>query len=410
MAANRDFVRFLTWTTAVIFVGALLAVLLVVVVDPYQIHRLVDIPGFNRIKPTPDRYQEEIKLTGARAMNANVFMMGNSRAEIGLNPDYTGFSAHGYSAYNLSISGTRVSTARREFEYLRDVGQKPAMIVLGLEFLDFLIDPSTSQPPYQVAKSAHAVDGLKWKFETLFSLSSTLDAMKTLQIQHRPEAETMTLRGFNPLQEYKKYAREEGYNALFQQRAMENAKSYVRKPRSLIAPETGSSRDLDELRAFFSAVSKENTELHLIIYPYHAQILAMFEQTGLWPLFEEWKRLLAREVDAVRKANPDSRITLWDFSGFSNFQCEIIPEKGDTTKSTQWYWEAGHFKPALGDVMLARLLDKPKEPFVTGDLGFPLTLSGLDENRQRIERERAACLASYPELFSDVAKIVRASL
>lgn len=406
MVANREFVRFLSWSAAVVVIGGLLSMVFVLVVDPYRIYRLIDMPGFNHVKPAPARYQEEIKLIGARATRANAFILGNSRAEIGFNPDYAGFSTAGYSAYNLAISGTSASTARRQIAYLRDTGQKPAMLVLGVEFLDFLINPAIARSAHRTTKSVHAVDELKWKFNTFFSLASVSDAIETLQIQRRPEVETLTPRGFNPLLEYRKYAREQGYYALFQQRAMENAKSYMSKSSGLMTTENGRSPDMEDLQKILSESSADRTEVHVVIYPYHAQILAMFEQIGLWPAFEQWKRLLAQEVAAIKKVNPDAHVTLWDFSGFSNFQCEIIPSRDDRTSATKWYWEAGHFKPALGDVVLSRLLGKPQEPFLTGGMGFPITLSNLDENHQRIERERAECAASYPKLFSDVTALV----
>ncbi len=406
MVANREFVRFLSWSAAVVVIGASLSIALVVVVDPYRLYRLIDVPGFNHVKPVPARYQEEIKLAGARATRANAFILGNSRAEIGFNPDYAGFTAAGYSTYNLAIPGTRASTARRAIAYLRDTGQRPAMLVLGVEFLDFLKSPTMAGSANRVTTSVHAVDQLNWKFDTIFSLASASDAIETLRIQRHPETETMTPRGFNPLLEYNKYAREQGYYALFQQRAMENASTYIGKSSGLAMPENGGSPDMEDLRKILETSSTDKTELHLVIYPYHAQILAMFEQTGLWSAFEQWKRLLAQEVAAIKKVNPDAHVTLWDFSGFSNFQCEIIPSRDDRTSATKWYWEAGHFKPALGDVVLSRLLGKPQESFAKGGMGFPLTPANLDENRQRIERERATCAAVYPQLFSDAAALV----
>ncbi|MET3131598.1 hypothetical protein AAKU55_001860 [Oxalobacteraceae bacterium GrIS 1.11] len=406
MECERDFIRFLHWTGAMVALGALLAVMLVLVVDPYRIYHLVDWPGFNHIKPAPERYQEEIKLSAARALHANLIMLGNSRAEIGFNPDTRYFAAHGYSAYNLAISGSGIATARRQFDYIRSAGEKPAVVLLGLEFIDFLLDPALAPAPYRAPQTRHAVDGWEWQFDAIFSLNSASDAIKTLLIQRRPEAETVTARGFNPLLEYRKFAREGGYYSIFQQRAAENARSYVRKPRGVISPLTGSSQEWQELRGIFAALPPDKTEVALIIYPYHAQILAMFEQIGLWPAFDEWKSLLAREVDAARAAHPNANITLWDFSGFSPYQCETIPARGDTASHTRWYWEAGHFKPALGELMLTRMLERPSAP---DKLGFPLTSSRLPENRRRIAAERAACAAAYPQLFSDVATLLAAA-
>lgn len=398
MAPGQDFVRFLKWSVAVTAAGALLVVALIATVDPYRLFGLVDVAGFNHTKPQPEQYQEQIKVAQARAMRANALFFGNSRVENGLDPEHPALRARGLSAYNLGLSGTGLSTAQRAFAGVRG-DAPPAMVVLGVEFQDFLLDPASAQR----APANSQPNRWQWRLETMFSMTSALDAIKTLRLQHGAEAETMTPRGLNPLLEYRKYAREEGYYAIFQQRAQENAKALVRRPHGLLVPGTDSSADLERLHQMLAALARDRTEVHLVIYPYHAQLLAMFEQAGLWPVFEQWKRLVLREVDAVKRAQPGARITLWDFSGFSPVQCERIPPRGDTRSATRWYWEAGHFKPAVGDMILDRVLggDAP--------LGQALTAANFEQNRQRIAAERGRCAAAYPELFSKAAQMIAAA-
>lgn len=400
MTSSKDFSRFLTCFGAVVGVGIVLAVALVVVVDPYRLYRLVDLPGFNRVKPSPERYQEQIKLTGARALKAKVLIAGNSRAEIGFDPEYRGLTADGFSTYNIALAGTAISVSRRELDYLRSVDLTPSKVVMGVDFLDFLLDPA--RPP-SVPKPVPPQDAFHWQFDSLFSITSVLDALKTIRMQHADEAESLTARGFNPLREYRKHVRDDGYYPLFQQRASEYARTFVRKPHGLLIGATDSSRGLDEFRAILANAAHDRTELHVVIYPYHAQIMAMFEEVGLDTVFAQWKRLLVRETEAMQKSYPDAKITLWDFSGFSRFQCEVIPAKGDKASSTQWYWEAGHFKPALGNLVLARVLAGPEKPAAPDGLGVPLTASTLAANEQRIAQERAGCLAAYPGLFRDAS-------
>ncbi len=398
MAHDQDFFRFLVWCGLVIAGGVIGAVTLVVIVDPYRIHQVLEVSGFNQTKPAPDRYREEIKLTGAKAMNANAFILGNSRAEVGFDPEHPIFSAKRLSVYNLALAGTNVSTARREFDYLRKQGQKAAVIVLGLDFLDFL--GGAPKPAIENNSGSHAADGLKWKFDTIFSLNSVADAIKTLKIQHAQEAETMTSRGLNPLHEYQKYAREQGYYALFRQRAIENAKTYARKRRdSAAAGEQFQGRD--QLDAILSAAAIDGTEIHLVIYPYHAQILAMFEQADLWPSFERWKTILIGDITAIQQKYPNSKVTLWDFSGYSRYQCEAIPGRDEKHRNTQWYWEAGHFKRELGNLVIDRLFGSDAE----GEWGVALSQANDAANRARIARERAACLTANPRLFEEVVRL-----
>jgi hypothetical protein len=401
---DPTFPRFVLRLAIAVAVLALFSIAFVVVVDPYRIYQAVTIPGFSRLRPAPEHYQQEIKLTLARKENANVYIMGNSRAESGFNP--LELAAPGAVPYNLAISGSDIRASKEESDYLHDIGHAPRKLILGADFLDFLIDPAA--PAAKPAGRPHrrdAPDGLKWKFDAMFSLTSLSDALTTLLIQQGYETQTITPEGFNPMQEYMKYAREEGYYAIFRQRAEEYARAFVRKPHGLRRGDTGSSPQLDILRSMIAQAAADRTELQIVIYPYHAQMLAMFERAGLWPAFEEWKGLLAQEVYAAQRKNPDARIALWDFSGFSAFQCEPIPRKNDRTSVPRWYWEAGHFKQALGDLVLARLAHQ-KMPLSPDRFGFRLKPDNLPENRQRIAGERAACLASAPQIFAEAYALV----
>lgn len=341
MKQEHNYSGFLYRSIFALTMSCLLAIAFVVVVDPYRLFRLMEKVNVNQIKPAPERYQEEIKLSLAKAFAGNAVILGNSRAEIGFDPAHTTLFNSGYSTFNLAIAGSTAATAKREYTYLQQAGQHPKLIVLGVEFLDFLRKPPVPDKAKKTSQAEHSPDAWKWKFDTTFSIASVVDAIETLRIQHRPESITMTAQGFNPLREYQKYAREQGYYALFQQRAVENAKKYLGKKGQQFDFEQ--SDDMHDLQSLLESNVNDASEMNVIIYPYHAQILAMFEEAGLWPAFETWKLQLAEKVAAVQKTNPHRRITLWDFSGYAKFQCEKIPGKGDKLAVTEWYWEAGHF-------------------------------------------------------------------
>ena len=412
MFSNDDFLRFLRCLMGACFLGILAVISLVLVIDPYRIYRWIDVPGFNSVKPQPDRYQEQIKLSNVRASNANAFIFGNSRAEIGLNPEYEGFANAGLSVYNLALSGTRISVTLRELEFLKKSGIKPEFAVLGVEFLDYLVNPDDHAPlaSTSIANNARDVNQLKWQFDALFSLTAVADSLKTLQIQKDDEAETISPRGQNPFLEYKKYVRQEGYYPIFQQRALEYAKTFTHKPQGLRFNSSGTSPELDGLRAVLAILASESKESHVIIYPYHAQILAMFEQTGLWPVFEQWKRALAVEIDLINTRDPNANITLWDFSGYSEIQCELIPEKSDKHAATHWYWEAGHFKQEYGNLMLAQILSNRLGKPVQRSTGLKLDIQDFDFNQERIRQEKTNCIAVYPTVFELSYALIKAEM
>lgn len=402
MSSPSEFGRFLAWSGALTVTGVAACAALVLTADPYRLYRIVERPGFNQHKPQPERYQKEIKLAGARAVRADLLIVGNSRAEIGFDPDNPALTATGLAPYNLALAGTRIQVARAQLEQLASEGQRARHLIVGAEFLDFPIDAAAPPPPVPPAAPPAMLAQLAWRFDTLFSLDSVADSLATLGMQNAAERPRMTARGFNPLLEYRQLARNEGYHALFQQRAADYAKRFRKLPRALLAKDTRSSKEFDQMRAVIAKGAADGARVDIVIYPYHAQIMALLESAGMAPLFDQWKTLLAAQVESLRAAHPGAQITLWDFSGYASYQCEPIPAKGDRASQTKWYWEAGHFKAALGDIMLARMLGAPAaEPA----FGVPLTTATLDANRARIAAERADCIAATPALFTEAASL-----
>lgn len=399
-AQAQPFSRYLARLGAMVGAGSLLVILFVALIDPYQLFRWVDIAGFNRIKPLPEQYREQIKLAQAKALRPNVLLLGNSRIEVGMDPASAALRAHGYAAYNLALAGTSLSVSQRMFEQVRKDSTPPAMAVIGVEFLDFLVSPSAL--PAESRKPEGWLHAQQWRFETLFSIKSLSDALRTLRLQSASDPSTMTARGQTPLHDYNKNARREGYHLIFQQRAQENAKNLVRRPHNLYGA-NGSSDSIDRLRDMLATMATDGTEVNLVIYPYHAQLLAMIDEAGLYTTMEEWKSLLVREIETVQRRQPGARIRLWDFSGFGPVQCEPIPAPGDKRRTTKFYWEAGHFKTRVGDLIQQRILGE------NSAFGTLLTAANLNENRQRIADERASCVAANPNVFAGAHSLIGAA-
>ncbi|HJV02538.1 MAG TPA: hypothetical protein VJ752_18535 [Burkholderiaceae bacterium] len=387
-ARSRSFLRTVLLTLAM---GSAACAGFVYVVDPYGLYGAVNRAGINAVKPALTRYQEEIKATNALRSGATNFIFGNSRAEIGFDPDTLG------SAYNLAIAGSVMDSVISQIDTLRAHGVRPASAIVGMEFLNYAGAPRPAALPAPSAAPAHPAERLFWRFDTLYSFTSLKDSLRTLRIQQDAYAESMSPRGFNPLREYLAYARLDGYHLIFQRRAEENAATYLRKASAGF--NAGQARR--DTRRILDLLAASGSDIKLVIYPYHAQVLLLFEETGLWPWFEAWKAILAEEAGAARARHPGVHILLADFSGFGARQCEAVPASGSPA-STRWYWEGGHFKKALGDELLRAL--------ATGEgydgLGMVLDTAALQANRARIARERAACLSARPGLLKEVRDIV----
>ncbi|WP_028104699.1 hypothetical protein [Pseudoduganella violaceinigra] len=391
--ARHPYRRYLLSLASAMLAGILLVVATVLVADPYGLYGMLRRPGLNADKPSPKRFRNEIKLAGARRVAATQFLLGNSRVEVGFDPDSPQL---GGGAYNLGLAGTGTMVAAGQLQYLRQSGVRPARVIAGIDFHDALLRPGQRSVREQPIMPAA---GWAWRFESLFSLGALRDAAATFAMQGDREAESMTGRGLNPLRQYETFARHDGYYKIFRQRAEESAAALVAKAAGKLDREGVQ----DELRALLDAAANGNpgVDLHLMVYAYHAQMLALYEASGLWPRFEEWKTLLLQEVEAARARYPQARIVVHDFSGFGDYNCEAIPGPGEQG-ATRWYWEAGHQKPALGEEMMRRMLGgAPADGF-----GMALTLQNLEQDRRRIATERRRCMAAQPALFAEARQLV----
>jgi hypothetical protein len=370
-----------------------------VVIDPFAYFGAPRIRGLSALKVQPGPELVAVKKAAMRRTLPDALIVGNSRAEVGFDPEHRGWRVRGLEPYNAAVraadlyaSVVMLQTARRSRE--------PRVLVLGLDFLDFLTRPDARTQAFPDAAIESSAETARRWLRAVATLGGLLQSIRTVVAQRDPYPELITERGFNPLLDYHEIARVEGYHAMFQQRARENARAYIGKPSALYVAGTQSSPAFDLIQTLVDQASRRQTEVHLAIYPYHAQILIMFEAAGLWSGFEQWKRHLTEIA-----ARGGAQVALWDFSGFSEYATEAIPPPGDRATEVQWYWEAGHFKKALGDVMLERMLltDATRE----GEgFGARLTPANVDAHLLKMRQARDAFRASNVSLVAEVEELV----
>ena len=392
------------WRLGVTFIGAIMVTGLTnLIIDPYGTFRLVDIKGLNHIKPYPDHDIETIKTYALRHMSPDALILGNSRAEVGFDPTHPAWEAAGYhSVYNAAISGTSPSTAWNQLEKVAQ-RKPPKFILLGLDFFDFPIDPNKKVPTAKTPPSDRFKDA-SWTLSATLTMQAMIDSTTTLRRQFQDNPQQLTMQGFNPLLEYKDIAKMEGYWSLFRQRLEDNAKNHGRKPANLFLKGTQSSPAFDDIRRIIRWSATNNTELRLVIYPYHAQLLLLIDEIGLWPSFEEWKRQILRIITEESNKSLGSKITLIDFSGFSEFSQETIPIKTDKKTSTKWYWEAGHFKKELGDHMLSCCMFQI--PDIATKFGVIFNNEDIENEISRTRLEKSDFVLKNPMIREEISDVV----
>ena len=348
--AARIYLRWML-ATALLLVATVGAIN--VLVDPLGVFGAPRIAGLDRIKPHLDHYRELAHWKAAKRICARTGIFGNSRAEIGLNPGGAPLLAHGLAAYDHAVPGTGADLSYRQLRWLGEAGCMPGTIFLGIDFFDFLGGSPAGSIDALNAQPAPRFDA-RFFGEEVFSVTGLQDSIETLSIQRARHPDVLTELGFNPLDNYVAEVEQSGAYTLFRQKAQDNIGSW-RRQAPLIRPATGGMSDSEQaIDAFVARARASDSKVYLVIYPYHAEVRVIVERLGLGGLFAQWKRQMVEL--ATRHGGPGAAVEVWDFSGLSPQTLEPIPPPSDRHTQLRWFWEAGHFKPALGDVAIDRML------------------------------------------------------
>jgi hypothetical protein len=393
-AHARYVVSLISWTAAILCAVAAFNF----VVDPYGVFGVVDVRGFNHVKAQASERGVLFKRSALNRVHPNGLILGNSRAEIGFDPESAAWPDWARPVFNLALPGAGISTEAAEFARALERNM-PRIAIVGLDFLDFRVDGGASDGTGVVAMRAESFRSLRERASVLLTMNALIDSVATVKAQHDPYSTALTDTGFNPMLDYVGIARRDGYFAMFRQRDQENAIAYLRGPKRIVRPDGRPGVDFDAVDRITALAREHGIKLRFVLYPYHAHTLILFDLTGLWPAYEDWKRELTRRVDVAQTMLD---VELWDFTGFSPYSDEKVPKPGTTTQLT-WYWEGGHFKKALGDALIARMLDHQGEDEAWGRR---LSMANLSAQimRQRLARDEYT--HTHPDDVADLRNLV----
>ena len=202
-------------------------------VDPYGLFRVVSLDGFNRIKSQAGQRAEMFKRHSLESVRPNALILGNSRAEIGFDPQSAAWPEMVRPVFNLALPGTGAFSALDEFTRAMEFAT-PKVIVVGLDFLDFRVDPGMRDDPPPV--EPHQLRWLRERLSALLTVSALADSLATIKAQHESYPAGLRDDGFNPMRDYAGIARRDGYYTMFRQRNQENAKSYANGSKTIYLP------------------------------------------------------------------------------------------------------------------------------------------------------------------------------
>lgn len=285
----------------------------------------------------------------ARRANARTVILGTSRAQSGLPVDHPVFTEHRRPVVNLALGAASIDQLRLLLIHAHTTSPLAAAVI-GLDLEAFLGEGRPDFDPSLLAGNPDSQPTpLSW-LRTNVALA-TLYASVRVRWGIGPATEAD---GTDPAAQY-----DSQRSAVW---TTEFRNFHSRLPR-LFPGHRSSSTWADDVQRQAAIASfgqllryarRENIELHLFISPVHARYLDWYRRVGWWPLYEEWKRVLAAEIDREAKTQPGQpAFVLWDMSGFRGPAAETIPPLKDTTTRMHWYLETSHYNDRLG----ARILD-----------------------------------------------------
>ena len=330
-------------------------------VDPFGMYWSPTLNGINEIKPEAGNRSRIIKAYRAIEVSPDILIVGNSRVEMGLNPDLPHFATS--TVYNQGMPGAKL---HMQIDYAKDlINQTPHIkeVIMSIDFLDFLIGPDElanqriiDEIPQEYdehilsknsSTTAYVAAQLATYYKLLFSLDALQASVITL-INQNDLSSTITPKGFNTANSYKKIIKYEGYEPLFGQK-LDWLQNRLSSRQWILFPDPGSfhSPKFAQLHSLITLCKEKDISFKIFINPYHFSYLHALKQAGYWEKFLQWKYALVEFF----KQEQLSHISLWDFSLINARTTEKIGEKEDL----QWFWEPAHYKRSYGDTIIELL-------------------------------------------------------
>jgi hypothetical protein len=272
--------RFFLAFAATFLLACLLGAGLNYLVDPYGLFGTRRIAGFNELKPASTERVRVTKPYMASRVRSTVVIGGNSRPEIGIDPQSACWGKADQPVFNMGVPGADVFMQTRYVQHAVERG-KSRRILFGVDFLDFLVD--TGQPAGSVdwrllgksfdgrlgPDTRPSLQKLEDAASGLFSLAALADSVTTIAAQGDAHAATRREDGFNPGLDYVPIIRSEGQSVLFAQKNREVRELLRRQNLGVLDAEGRHGRPLDALRRFLQWADAEGVEVVLFVNPYH---------------------------------------------------------------------------------------------------------------------------------------------
>lgn len=404
------------------------------VVDPLGRYEFFNIPGVNALRTQAGTHMRVSKPGIVCRDRPEAVVIGTSRVGLGIDPGHPGWGAGG-RVFNLGMPGMGLRETALTLQHAYFASGRLRTALVGLDFLMFNanrealarftekieFDPGRFVLSHKSSCLQSFLYDIDWWLGSAGLAHSILTVARQMPESDRANPAkvalwlTMYRRDglMSHAEVFEARVRSGGYRALFGTGAQESYYAsvvWLPPPDKSFCFTRGGVNTINTFRDMVRFARQAGIDLRLFIDPLHARLLLALHEAGLGPQFGAWKRQLVQVLaDEARESGRPS-FSLWDFADINAVTAETVPPEGDLKSEVKWFWEPSHYKKALGDLMLDRILNaKYAASAVPSDFGVLLTPETIETALAADAGRRADYARRTPDDAEMVSRVVRAA-
>jgi hypothetical protein len=335
---TRKFVR--TYLTlAISLLGGL--VVFNTLADPYNVYPALHLNALVPHKPNNDHRRAKAGIV-RQQQGWHTLIMGSSYAVVGMDATHPTLQQ---PAFNLGLNGGKLEEQLGALHYASRFGHPIKHIILIYDN-QWLFQAATPSVDYLQSPFNPNYSSIEYQGSNLLGMQSTEHAWHAVRqwLRDGPPTDDPLGRRLKPLLP----------SGISQRRVFDD---FLSTP-DLDRPTDGDADNLDLFQQFAGFCLENDIALTVLIAPAHVSLLEKFDASGYWPDWLAGQRRLLALAQRLNHQNPNTPpITIWDFNSITPYTTEPIPPLSDTTTRLKWFWDPGHFRKELGDVMLNRAFE-----------------------------------------------------
>jgi ABC-type transporter MlaC component len=367
-------------------------------INPYGIYESPKINGLNSNKPEFDESLYMTKSYAVRRIKPTAVCIGNSRADIAIDPEHPVWAYH--PTYNLALRAAHMYEVYRYFQCACTIAPLE-QVILSADFFSFNSDideessfaeerlPSADNSnPFYISDHLCAMLSIHGIVSSINTIIYQQDEEKNIYLEngrrkkeYSPDPPRVR---FN--QNFRFYLTSKGFYST----TMGNEFSFLNG--------SDNTTTFDYYREILNTAYADDINLAVFISPCHVTLWETLAVADLWNRWEEWKRLMVIINEEEAENAGKAPFPIWDFSTYNDITMEVIPSLDGDETEMEWYWDPSHYKKELGDLVLNRIYNVTTDGVVLPDnFGVLLTSENIERHLAQIREDRESYCNTHPD-------------